>query len=83
MRESDAAAIDEVMSRFLRAVSFDQGGRSSYGDLPDLFVPGGRLIRNSGALPEISTVEPIAKGSGAVRRSSRKTPRTHSARSVT
>jgi hypothetical protein len=29
MRESDAAAIGELMGRFLRAVSFEQSGRPS------------------------------------------------------
>ena len=38
MRESDTAAIDGLMSKFLRAVSFEQGRNPSYGDLPDLFV---------------------------------------------
>jgi hypothetical protein len=39
MRDSDAAEIDELMSKFLCAVSFEQGRNPSYGDLPDLFVP--------------------------------------------
>ena len=67
MRESDAAAIDELMSKFLRAVSFEQGGRPSYSDLPDLFLPGARLIRNSGPSPEISTVDEFVRArQGAV-----------------
>jgi hypothetical protein len=61
MRESDAAAMEELMSRFLRAVSFEQGSQPSYGDLPDLFVPGARLIRNSGPAPEISTVDEFVR----------------------
>jgi catechol 2,3-dioxygenase-like lactoylglutathione lyase family enzyme len=44
------------MRRFLDAVSFEQGEQPAYGDLPDLFVAGGRLIRNSGEAPEIATV---------------------------
>jgi hypothetical protein len=67
MRESDAAAIDELMSRFFSAVSFEQGGLPSYGDLPDLFVPGTRLIKNSGASPEISSVDEFVRArQGAV-----------------
>ena len=61
MRESDAAAIGELMGRFLRAVSFEQSGRPSYGELPELFVSDARLIRNSGASPEISTVEEFVR----------------------
>jgi hypothetical protein len=61
IRESDAAAIDELMGRFLRAVSFEHGRQPSYGDLPDLFVPSARLIRNSGASPEISTVDEFVR----------------------
>jgi ribosomal protein S18 acetylase RimI-like enzyme len=58
---ADAAAIADVMNRFLRAVSFENGERPSYDDLPDLFLPGARLIRNSGTAPEISTVEEFVR----------------------
>ena len=61
MRESDAAAIDELMGRFLRAVSFEQGGHPSYGELPELFVSSARLIRSSGASPEISSVDEFVR----------------------
>src|SRR6266536_1755401 len=61
MRESDAAAIDEQMGRFLRAVSFEQSGRPSYGELPDLVVSDARLIRNSGASPEISSIDEFVR----------------------
>src|SRR6266566_6568873 len=54
-------AIDELMSKFLRAVSFEHGQPPAYGDLPGLFVPGARLIRNSGASPEISTVDEFVR----------------------
>jgi hypothetical protein len=59
--ESDAGAIGELMHEFLRAVSFEQGAQPSYGDLPGLFVAGARLIGNSGASPEISTVEEFVR----------------------
>jgi hypothetical protein len=39
MRESDTAAIDELMSKFLGAVSFEQGRAASYGDLPICSFP--------------------------------------------
>ncbi|SRR6266545_6757934 len=61
MRESDAAAIDELMGGFLRAVSFEHGQQPAYGDLPGLFVPGARLIWNSGASPEISSVDEFVR----------------------
>ena len=61
MRESDAAAIDELMGKFLRAVSFEQGGQPSYGELPELFASSARLIRNSGASPEISSVDEFVR----------------------
>jgi hypothetical protein len=53
----DQAELDELMSRFLRAVSFREGDRPAYGELSDLFVDGARLIKNSSATPEISTVD--------------------------
>jgi hypothetical protein len=61
MRESDTAAIHGLMGKFLRAVSFEHGQQPSYGDLANLFIPGARLIRNSGASPEISTVEEFVR----------------------
>jgi SnoaL-like domain len=53
----DRAEIDQLMTRFLRAVSFEHGGTPAYADLHDLFVDGARLIKSSGETPEISTVE--------------------------
>ncbi len=59
--EADRAAICELIQTFLRAVSFEEGGRPAYGDLPALFIDGARLIRNSGAAPEISTVDEFVR----------------------
>ena len=59
--ESDVAAIGELLTTFLCAVSFGEGGKPSYGDLPDLFIPSARLIRNSGSVPDISTVEEFVR----------------------
>ena len=61
MVESDVAAIGELLTTFLCAVSFGEGGKPSYGDLPDLFIPSARLIRNSGSVPDISTVEEFVR----------------------
>jgi hypothetical protein len=44
---SDEAAIADLMSRFLRTVSFEQGEQPNYGNLATLFIPAARLIRNS------------------------------------
>jgi hypothetical protein len=46
-----------LMTEFFRAVSFQPGEAPPYHLLHDLFVPGGKLIRNSGDEPEITTVE--------------------------
>ena len=50
-------ALARLMAEFFRAVSFQPGELPPYGLLHDLFVDGGRLIRNSGEVPEITTVE--------------------------
>jgi hypothetical protein len=49
------------MTTFLRAVSFEEGGEPAYGDLPALFIPTARLIRNGGASPEVSTVDEFVR----------------------
>jgi len=46
-----------LMDEFFRAVSFDEGQRPQYEVLHDLFIADGKLIRNSGKSPEISTVD--------------------------
>jgi hypothetical protein len=56
MGDADRAAIDDVMDRFFRAVSFDPGGSPSYDDLHELFVDDGLLIRCSGDAPDIAGV---------------------------
>jgi hypothetical protein len=60
-RGSDAAAIADLMKRFLRTVSFEQGEPPNYGDLANLFIPAARLIRNSGTSPEISTIDEFVR----------------------
>lgn len=46
-----------VLEAFFRAVSFRPGEQPPYRTIAGLFVEGGRLIKNSGARPEITTVE--------------------------
>ncbi|HEY1387975.1 MAG TPA: hypothetical protein VGF38_05475 [Ktedonobacterales bacterium] len=48
--------IDELTAAFFRAVSFDEGKKSSYADLYDLFIESGLLIKNSGPVAEVFTV---------------------------
>lgn len=61
MSTSDLTAIGQLMSRFLGAVSFQQGEQPAYGELPKLFAVDARLIRNSGEAPEISTVDEFVR----------------------
>lgn len=53
----DTAAITKVMADFLAAVSFLEGVRPDYEALRGLFSEGARLIKNSGEVPQISTVD--------------------------
>lgn len=55
-RQETIAELTALMSRFLRAVSFEEGSRPAYRDIPDLFIEQGLLVKNSGAVPEISSV---------------------------
>lgn len=56
-RNADRTAISDLMTAFLRTVSFERGTRPVYRDLAELFIPDAPLIRNSGVAPEISTVD--------------------------
>lgn len=53
----DTAEMAAVLANFLAAVSFSAGDRPEYQAMRDLFSEGARLIKNSGALPEISSVD--------------------------
>ncbi len=46
-----------LTGEFFRAVSFESGKSPNYRRLYDLFIDGGKLIRNSSESPEISTVD--------------------------
>jgi hypothetical protein len=49
--------LEALIDEFLRAVSFQEGGRPSYDRIRDLFIDGGKLIKNSSDSPEISSVD--------------------------
>jgi hypothetical protein len=51
------AALDALVQRFFAAVSFEPGQRPGYHAIHELFIEDGKLIRNSGAQPEVATVE--------------------------
>jgi hypothetical protein len=54
--EMDTRNIADIVRRFFAAVSFEIGHRPSYEAIRDLFLADGRLIKNSGAAPEVTTV---------------------------
>ena len=49
--------LDRLTSEFFRAVSFETGGAPPYEVIRSLFVDTGLLIKNTGPVPEISTVQ--------------------------
>jgi hypothetical protein len=51
------AELAGLMGEFFRAVSFEPGESPPYHVLHQIFIPGARLIRNSGPEPEITGVE--------------------------
>jgi hypothetical protein len=53
----DTAAMAKVLADFLASVSFPEGARPDYPAMRGLFCEGAQLIKNSGDLPEISTVD--------------------------
>lgn len=53
---ADKAELDRLTADFFRAVSFEEGSTPMYERLHDLFIEAGLLIKNSGAIPEVSTV---------------------------
>jgi hypothetical protein len=66
------AALKTLIDEFFGAVSFDAGASPAYATIRELFIEDGKLIRNSGELPEISSVGDFivdreqAFGSGAL-----------------
>src|SRR5258706_9443565 len=51
------AELKAMIDEFFRAVSFESGQRPGYARIRDLFIDDGKLIRNTGELPEISSVD--------------------------
>ncbi|MFL5895498.1 MAG: hypothetical protein ACJ76Z_10330 [Thermoleophilaceae bacterium] len=52
-----SAALKTLIDEFFGAVSFETGERPAYPKIRGLFIDDGKLIRNSGELPEISSVD--------------------------
>src|SRR2546425_261602 len=58
MTATDASAdLGRPIDEFFSAVSFELGQRPAYARIRGLFIDGGKLIRNSSELPEISSVD--------------------------
>ncbi len=51
------AELKRLTDEFFHAVSFKAGEKPSYSKLHELFIESGLLIKNSGTVPEISTVQ--------------------------
>jgi len=57
--QSDAATkseLDRLTAEFFRAVSFETGETPPYQNIRGLFIDSGLLIKNTGSVPEISSV---------------------------
>lgn len=52
-----AAEIAALLRSFMDAVTFTPGGGPTYASIRNLMIPGGLFIKNSGDVPEISTVD--------------------------
>ena len=48
--------LDRLTANFFRAVTFEVGDAPPYDNIYALFIESGLLIKNTGAIPEISTV---------------------------
>jgi hypothetical protein len=48
--------LEKLTAEFFRAVSFEEGSLPSYEKLHSLFIEAGLLIKNTGATPEISSI---------------------------
>jgi len=56
-RSAVKAELDRLTLEFFRAVTFEPGGKPSYGGIAALFIERGLLIKNVGSTPEICSVE--------------------------
>lgn len=61
--------LDKLTNEFFRAVSFEVGGVPAYELIRSLFIEAGLLIKNVGAVPEISTVQQFIEPRQALVRS--------------
>jgi hypothetical protein len=52
-----SAELRGLIDEFFGAVSFEIGQRPAYARISGLFIDGGKLIRNSSEVPEISSVD--------------------------
>jgi hypothetical protein len=50
------AALDRLSVDFFRAVSFEEGQSPQYENIHTLFIESGLLIKNTGPIPEISSI---------------------------
>jgi hypothetical protein len=53
----ETAELKAAVEAFFRAVSFESGQTPDYAAIRELFIDGGKLIRASSEIPEISSVE--------------------------
>ena len=65
-RPTVKAELDRLAIEFFRAVSFDEDGRPAYGNIFALFIGSGLLIKNSGSVPEVSTLRQFIEPREAV-----------------
>ena len=54
-RSAEQAELEQLVHSFFEAVSFEHGSKPNYPRIHQLFIDDGLLIKNSGALPEITT----------------------------
>jgi len=63
------AELDRLSAEFFRAVSFEPGEAPPYDNIHALFIESGVLIKNSGAMPEISGIREFIEPRQAMVRS--------------
>lgn len=65
MNQSDRFAVkaelDQLTTKFFRAVSFEPGATPPFENIYGLFIEAGLLIKNTASTPEISTVSQFIK----------------------
>ncbi len=60
-RSAVQAEVDRLVHAFFEAVSFEHGSKPHYLRIRQLFIDDGLLIKNSGAVPEISSLDAFIK----------------------